>query len=93
MKSLLPLFALVLMTVAASADQYVNGYTRANGTYVNGYNRSDANSTVNDNYSTRGNINPYTGQAGTRSPDYSSSYRGYGSQSGYGGSRRSSYGY
>lgn len=43
---------------------WVNGHTRSNGTYVEGHYRTNRNSTVNDNYSTIGNINPHTGKAG-----------------------------
>jgi hypothetical protein len=43
----------------------IKGYTRKDGTYVNGYFRSDKNSTVQDNYSHKGNFNPYTGQNGS----------------------------
>lgn len=48
------------------ADQYVHGYTRSNGTHVDGYYRSSPNNTVGDNFSTKGNVNPYTGQEGTK---------------------------
>ena len=51
---------------SASADTYVRGHTRSNGTYVAPHYRSDSNGTVNDNWSTQGNVNPYTGQPGTR---------------------------
>jgi|SRR5438552_3457589 hypothetical protein len=51
------------------ADTYVRGYTRSNGTYVQPHYRSDADSNPYNNWSTRGNVNPYTGQPGTRSPD------------------------
>jgi hypothetical protein len=47
------------------ADQYVHGYYRSNGTYVRPYYRSSPNGTVQDNFSYRGNINPYTGKVGT----------------------------
>lgn len=47
---------------------YVNGYYKNNGTYVSPHHRSRPNNSVYDNYSTRGNTNPYTGRAGTRSP-------------------------
>jgi hypothetical protein len=61
--------ALFGMTLAdASADQYVNGYTRRDGTYVQPHYQTSPNATPYDNYSTRGNINPYTGQPGTQSP-------------------------
>ncbi|SOO31650.1 exported hypothetical protein [Xanthomonas phaseoli pv. phaseoli] len=58
----------LLASVAVSAQTHVKGYYRANGTYVQSHYRSAANSTTLDNYSTRGNVNPYTGQAGTVDP-------------------------
>jgi hypothetical protein len=64
------LLALTALSLAAPAlaQTYVRGHTRSDGTYVQGHYRSSPNSTTSDNYSTRGNINPYTGQPGTRSP-------------------------
>jgi len=58
---------------AMACDSYVSGYYRSDGTYVSGHYRSCANSTTWDNWTTRGNHNPYTGEPGTRSP-YSPSY-------------------
>lgn len=46
------------------ADQYVQGHLRSNGTYVHGYNRSTPNDYKFDNYSTKGNTNPWTGEQG-----------------------------
>jgi len=63
------LLFLFLAQISAFAD-YVNGYTRKNGTYVAGYNRSSPNSTQYDNYSTQGNVNPYTGQKGYKKAWY-----------------------
>lgn len=60
--------AIIVPYGTASADEYVNGYRRSNGTYVAPYERTSPNATPLDNYSTRGNVNPYTGQAGTRDP-------------------------
>lgn len=57
--------SLALTASLAIADQWVNGYTRSDGTYVQGHYRSDSNGTVRDNYSYKGNTNPYTGQTGT----------------------------
>ena len=54
---------------AAWAQVHVNGHTRSNGTYVQPYERTAPNATRDDNYSTRGNTNPYTGQAGTKPRD------------------------
>ena len=61
---------LLMMSIGSSvlADQYVNGYYRKDGTYVNGYYRTSPNNTRLDNYSTRGNYNPYTGQPGYQNP-------------------------
>lgn len=50
----------------SSSDVYVNGYTRSNGTYVQPHYRTAPNSTTTDNFSERGNINPYTGKIGTK---------------------------
>jgi hypothetical protein len=79
MKNLmLALTAAALFAPSASAQVHVKGYVTKNGTYVAPYVRSSPNSTTLDNYSTRGNVNPYTGKVGTRDP-YSSSSSGYGS--------------
>ena len=53
-------------SATANAQTYVNGYTRSDGTYVQGHYRSSPNSTQRDNYSTYGNVNPYTGRTGTQ---------------------------
>lgn len=53
---------------SADAETYVKGYTRQNGTYVAPHYRSSPNSTVNDNWSVSPNINPHTGELGTRQP-------------------------
>lgn len=47
----------------------VHGYTRKDGTYVAPHHATNPNGTRNDNYSTRGNVNPWTGQPGTKSGD------------------------
>lgn len=48
-----------LLNALNSADQYVRGYTRSNGTYVRGYYRSRPDGNPYNNYSTRRNINQY----------------------------------
>ena len=69
---------------AQTPDHLVRGYERSDGTYVAPHYQTNPNATRNDNYSTRGNVNPYTGQPGTKAPDYGhSAPRGqssYGSQ-------------
>lgn len=47
----------------------VSGYYRSNGTYVQPYFRTAPNSTTRDNFSTKGNTNPYTGKPGWIEPD------------------------
>lgn len=88
MKKLMIGIAIVLASVSAQADTYVNGYTRSDGTYVQPHHRSDANEYRYDNYSSHGNTNPYTGESGyqrneyTTPPAYNQSYGG-GSNYGY----------
>lgn len=64
----------LLLSTAARADTWVDGYTRSDGTYVQGHFRSDPDGYRYDNYSTEGNVNPYTGERGTEPlyepPDY-----------------------
>ena len=44
----------------------VRGYTRQDGTYVAPHYRSAPDGDFSNNWSTKGNINPYTGEEGTR---------------------------
>lgn len=60
---------LALFSLGAIADDYVEGYTRDDGTYVPGHFKTEPNDTLNDNYSTKGNVNPYTGEPGTQPRD------------------------
>ncbi len=50
----------------SASDTHVHGYTRRNGTVVKPYTRSHADSTQMNNFSTKGNINPYTSKRGTK---------------------------
>lgn len=62
--------------VAAVAAVHVKGYYRKDGTYVQPHYRSNPDHNFYNNYSTKGNINPYTGKEGTRvtpPPGYGSS--------------------
>jgi hypothetical protein len=63
------IFCSVSYSQVNSKHVYVNGYYRSNGTYVEGYYRTAPNSTTTDNFSTIGNINPYTGKAGWLIPE------------------------
>jgi hypothetical protein len=78
-KVILALLAAAFIAPSLSAQVYVRGHTRSDGTYVAPHYRSSPNSTTLDNYSTRGNVNPYTGRVGTRDPDAQPRSNPYGS--------------
>lgn len=48
----------------------VQSHVTSSGTYVPPHQQTNPNSTQRDNYGTAGNINPYTGAVGTRTPKY-----------------------
>jgi hypothetical protein len=73
MKKLILTLAFLLVATIALAEVYVNGYYRRDGTFVQPHYRSSPNSSKLDNWSSTGNINPYTGQQGTRNPNSYSS--------------------
>ncbi|RMH46423.1 MAG: hypothetical protein D6694_03550 [Gammaproteobacteria bacterium] len=80
MKRLFILIAMFAVPAVACADQWVNGYVRRDGTYVQGHWRSSPDGNPYNNYSTQGNINPYTGQRGYRTvqpsmPSINNSYQ------------------
>ena len=59
---------LVLVNAGVFADEYVHGYIRSDGTYVQPHFRSSPDSNPYNNWSTRGNVNPYTGERGYTDP-------------------------
>ncbi|MBU2645364.1 hypothetical protein KKI24_11715 [bacterium] len=79
MKKSFFLLMLILLSVSVvyGGDVYVRGYQKSDGTYVQPHYRTSPNSTRNDNYSTKGNINPYTGKEGTKERDTYSSPKTY----------------
>ncbi len=48
------------------SSTYVHGYVKKNGTYVSSYRRSTSDGNFKNNWTTKGNVNPYTGKRGTR---------------------------
>ena len=56
------------LSTLSHAQVRVDGYFRPNGTYVQPHYRTPPNGTTLDNWSTRGNVNPYTGQPGSTDP-------------------------
>lgn len=94
LRSLVVLVVLVVVCFAsgiAHSQVRVKGYTRKNGTYVAPHYRSRPDGNFSNNWSTKGNINPYTGKEGTRiTPP--TSYDGYPSGGSYSsGSFRATY--
>lgn len=71
-KTLIILLVLLLAAPLAFADVFVRGHYRSNGTYVKPHYRSNPDGNPYNNWSTKGNVNPYTGQYGTK-PAYPSS--------------------
>ena len=66
MKIILTAFCIWISALFCSADVSVRGYQRKDGTYVAPHVRSSPNGTASDNWSTKGNVNPYTGKVGTK---------------------------
>ena len=53
-------------TGSNSRSHHVAPSIDRSGEYRGGHYRTNPNNTTLDNYSTRGNVNPFTGQTGTR---------------------------
>ena len=49
-------------------DSHVRGHVRKDGVYVQPHNRTAPNRTQRDNYSSKPNVNPYTGKDGAKTP-------------------------
>jgi uncharacterized membrane protein len=52
----------------SGGSHVVHSYTTKNGTYVASHYATNPNSSKSDNWSTKGNVNPHTGKAGTKNP-------------------------
>jgi hypothetical protein len=65
----------IFAELAYGRDVSVRGYTRKDGTYVRPHHRSAPDGNFSNNWSTRGNVNPYTREIGTlTSPNTHSGY-------------------
>ncbi|OEZ54856.1 MULTISPECIES: hypothetical protein [unclassified Duganella] len=53
-------------TGAKPQHTHVGGYTKKDGTQVAAHDRSTKDGTKDNNWSTKGNVNPETGKAGTK---------------------------
>jgi len=71
-KTILFITALLAFASIASADEYVDGYIRKDGTYVAPHYRSSPDNSTWNNYSSKGNSNPYTGERGSERNEFSS---------------------
>jgi hypothetical protein len=73
-----PILALAVLAFAGAvqADSYTRGYFRRDGSYVDGYWRTQPDGNRYNNYSTEGNINPYTGRRGYKNPSDTDYYLG-----------------
>jgi hypothetical protein len=81
MKKLILSASLVFIAFAAFSQttKYQSGYYKpSTGTYVQPHMKTSTNNTNTDNYSTKSNYNPYTGQTGTRAADYTPAASNYG---------------
>lgn len=65
MRVLLLLLVVLVSGVADARGTRVRSYVTKSGKAVSSHYRSSPNRTKRDNYSTKGNINPYTGKRGT----------------------------
>jgi hypothetical protein len=59
---------LAMATGAMAQSVYVDPYNRRDGTHVDGYYRTAPDHNLQNNFSTQGNVNPFTGQSGTVNP-------------------------
>ncbi len=55
---------------SALGDNYTKPYVRSDGTYVQGHMSSEPNQYRFDNYSGRGNVNPYTQERGSQRHEF-----------------------
>ena len=60
--------SLLVLAPAAAQTTSVKGHVRKDGTYVPPHYRTAPNSTKVDNYSSKPNVNPFTGKTGTVDP-------------------------
>jgi hypothetical protein len=58
----------VIVPASAQSSHAVRGYTRKDGTYVAPHRATNPDSSRMNNWSTKGNVNPYTGKEGTVDP-------------------------
>ena len=76
--ALCSVIALVICSTGAdAADVQARGYTTKRGTYVMPSMRTSRNRSRTDNWSSRPNVNPYTGRTGSMNPYAPKPYRSH----------------
>jgi heat shock protein HslJ len=55
---------------STEAPEHVKAYKTKKGKQVKAHERSSPNATEKDNYSAKGNVNPYTGKKGSKKPKH-----------------------
>ena len=68
MLSALIVFAILNSHAYAKSSNRVRGYTKKSGKYVAPHRKTNPDKSKYNNYSTKGNYNPYTGKEGTKDP-------------------------
>ena len=66
--SMLALALLVTTSAFAQGNHVVREHTTKNGTTVQQHRQTNPDSTQRNNWGSTGNVNPYTGKAGTKTP-------------------------
>jgi hypothetical protein len=66
MKPLTAGIMVLALAISAMGRKPVRGYVKKNGTYVQPHHRTRPDRTQANNYSAKGNVNPYTGKPGTK---------------------------
>ena len=54
--------------VTSTGSHPIRGYVKKDGTYVAPAHATNPNGTQKDNYTAKGNVNPYTGKEGMKEP-------------------------
>lgn len=57
---------LILTLVTFAQAKYQSPYFKKSGKFVQGHFKTESNKTRIDNFSTKGNVNPYTGKKGQK---------------------------
>ena len=63
------LTALCSSAFAGAGSHSTKGYTKKDGTYVAPHRQTNPDKSKVNNWSAKGNTNPYTGKDGTKDPD------------------------